>query len=75
MIIGCKLATTECGAETFFQNQLVYYYKVDFRRLQESRPYDSTDPFAFKSSFFMGLDETTTCSAKRLSLHVVSTVS
>ena len=24
MIIGCKLATTEYGAETFFQSQLVY---------------------------------------------------
>ena len=25
MIIGCKLATTEYSAETFFQNQLVTY--------------------------------------------------
>ena len=25
MIIGCKLATTEYGAETFFQSQLVYF--------------------------------------------------
>ena len=24
MIISCKLATTEYGAETFFQSQLVY---------------------------------------------------
>ena len=24
MIIGCKLATTEYGAETFFQSQLIY---------------------------------------------------
>ena len=25
MIIGCKLATTEYGAETFFQSQLVIH--------------------------------------------------
>ena len=26
MIIGCKVATTEYGAETFFQSQLVIVY-------------------------------------------------
>ena len=29
MIIGCKLATTEYGAETFFQSQLVNDFCID----------------------------------------------
>ena len=41
MIISCKLATTEYGAETFFQSQLVniklYLAFTDFLKVLEER--------------------------------------
>uniref|UniRef100_A0A1X7UR59 U-box domain-containing protein n=1 Tax=Amphimedon queenslandica TaxID=400682 RepID=A0A1X7UR59_AMPQE len=38
---------------------------ADFDQIQQ-RDYDSTDPYSFKSTFFEGIDETVTCSAKRM---------
>ena len=39
--------------------------KDDFQRIKRTHSYDSTDPYSFKNSFAMEIDNSVTCSAKR----------